>query len=175
MRRIRYSVATSLDGFIADPDGGYDWIVSEPGIDFAAFLDQIDAVFVGRKAFDVAAQSGRGAPVPGKRTYVFSTSLDPAQHPDVTVLGVDWESTVRAIRRESGKDIWLWGGGELFRALLEKDLVDTVEVGIIPVLLGAGIPLLPATRRTISLSLKDIEQFPSGVLLVRYDVVRGAY
>lgn len=170
MRRIRYSVAMSLDGFIADPEGGYDWIIMDPDIDFGALMRQFDTVFVGRKSYDVARASEMGEPAPGLRTYVFSNSLDPEEHPDVTILRDGWDDTVRALRSEPGKDIWLWGGGELFRAFLERGLVDTVEVAVIPVLLGRGIPLLPPTEKTVSLSLREVEQFSTGVLLLRYDV-----
>lgn len=170
MRRIRYSVAMSLDGYIADPDGGYDWIIMDPAIDFAAFMEQIDTVFVGRKSYEAALQSEFGHPAPGMKTYVFSTTLDPADHPDVTILGDDWMDAVAAVKREPGKDIWLWGGGELFRSLLHGNMVDTVEVGIIPVLLGRGIPLLPTTDHRASLELQRLERFPTGVMLVRYGV-----
>jgi len=172
MRRVRYSVAASLDGYIASRSGGYDWIVREPGIDFSAFFRQIDTVLMGRKTFEVAQAQKPAPPMPGA-PYVFSRSLRPQDHPDVTVVGDSAESTVAALREQDGKDIWLMGGGVLFRSLLEAGLVDSLEVGVQPVLLGGGIPLLPPTARTTRLDLVREERFRSGILLLRYDVRPG--
>jgi dihydrofolate reductase len=172
MRRVRYSVAMSLDGFIAGPKGEYGWIVADPAIDFAAFFETIDTVLMGRGTFEVALKQGSGGGMPGKRTYVFSRSLRPEDYPDVTIVADDPASTVAALREEDGKDIWLMGGGVLFRSLLGAGVVDTVEVGIVPVLLGSGIPLLPELSDTVRLELANAETFPSGIVLLKYDVRR---
>ena len=79
---------------------------------------------------------------------------------------------VAALKAEEGKDIWLFGGGVLFRSLLSAGLVDRVEVGIIPVLLGSGIPLLPGADMLTKLELHSEETFTSGIVLLKYDVVR---
>src|SRR5712692_6628735 len=108
MRRVVLSVAVSLDGYIADPQGGYDWIVMDPEIDFDAMFKRYDAVLMGRKSYDAAKQSGYGMPKP--QTYVFSKTLQQADAPDVTVSN-DPQKTVTALKKQKGKDIWLWGGG----------------------------------------------------------------
>lgn len=169
-RRVRYSVAASLDGFIADPDGGYDWIVDEPELDFARFMSDIDTVLMGRASYEVA-MSGPSGWLEKMDTYVFSTTLDPDEHPGVEVVSGDAAGKVRELRdRDREKDIWLFGGGVLFRSLLEAGVVDRVEVGLVPVLLGAGLPLLPETEIRQRLRLHSVEEFPSGILLVKYDV-----
>lgn len=169
---MRYSVAMSLDAFIAGPTGDHDWIVMDPAIDFAAFFDTVDTVIMGRRTFEVVLQQGSAAAMPEKRMYVFSRTLSPEDFPNVTVVADDAVSTVAALRAEDGKDIWLMGGGLLFRGLLEADLVDTVEVGVIPVLLGQGVPLLPAVPKSVRLKLTGTEVFPSGIVLLKYAVLR---
>lgn len=170
-RRVRYSVAASLDGFIADREGGYDWIVEEPGVDFGRFMAGIDGVLMGRTSYELVLEGPSGW-LEEIDVHVFSTTLDPAEHPDVTVVAENAGQVVRELKAREGKDIWLFGGGVLFRSLLEAGVVDRVEVGLVPVLLGAGLPLLPETDVRQKLRLHSVEEFPSGMLLVKYDVER---
>lgn len=171
MRRIRYQVACSLDGFIASPDGSYDWIPADPDIDFPALLEQFDTLLMGRRTYEVL-QAG-GFTYPGQQMVVLSRTLDPRQHPDVTVLAENAVEEVRAMRQGAGKDIWLFGGGEVFRLLLEQGLVDTVEPALVPVLLGSGIRLLPETSVRARLRYRTQTLYPrSGILLLEYDVAR---
>lgn len=171
MRRIRYNVAMSLDGYIAAPDGGYDWIVHEPAIDFAAMFAGFDTLLMGRKTFEATAGHGGGG-MPGMKAYVCSRTLRPEDHPKVQVV-TDAVATAAALRQQEGGDIWLFGGGQLFRSLLEAGLVDEVEVGLIPVLLGQGIPFLPPTPHTARLELRHSHVYPSGIVLLRYAVIHA--
>jgi dihydrofolate reductase len=104
MRRIRYQVACSLDGYIAGPDDGYDWIVHDPDIDFDALADQFDTLLMGRRTFEVVG----GEPFPGMRTVVFSRSLRQADHPGVLVVPERVRETVDDLRSRPGKDTWLF-------------------------------------------------------------------
>jgi dihydrofolate reductase len=142
MRRVRYSVAMSLDGYIAGPKGESDWILMDPDIDFGALTSSFDAILMGRKTYEAARQQGGGPAMPGMREYVLSHTLRQPDCPGVTVSD-NARNTVAKLKAAPGKDIWLFGGGSLFRSLLGMGLVDTVEVAIIPVLLGGGVPLLP--------------------------------
>jgi dihydrofolate reductase len=173
MRRIRYAVAASLDGYIAGPDGEYDWIVIDPEIDFAATEAQFDTYLIGRRTFETMAAGGAGS-APDGEVWVFSRTLRPEDHPGVTVVADGVEERLRALRQRPGKDIWLFGGGELFRTLLELDQVDTVEVAVIPVLLGGGTPLLPApaARRRLSLTSHRVYE-KTGTVLLEYAVRRS--
>lgn len=168
MRRVRYQVACSLDGYIADADGGYDWIVADPDIDFGAIFAEFDTLLMGRRTFEQAPQG-----MAGMNVLVFSRSLRQEDHPDVTIVSDRVRETLDALRREPGKDIWLYGGGELFQSLLELDCVDTVEPAVIPVVLGGGRPFLPspAVQRRLSLTGRRVYE-RSGIVVLQYDVVK---
>lgn len=173
MRRVRYGVAMSLDGYIAGPKGEYDWILMDPDIDFGALMSRFDTFLVGRRTYEVMLAQGEGGRTPGIELVVFSRTLKPADHPGVKVVSRDAGAAVRALKEKPGKEIALFGGGELFRSLLEEGVVDTVEVAVIPVLLGAGIPLLPspAPRATLELSRHRLYE-KTGTMLLEYDVAK---
>ena len=172
-RRLRYGVAMSLDGFIAGPNGEYDWIVMDPAIDFATLFKEFDTAVMGRKTYQVlTAQGGDGA-MPGLEVLVFSRTLPAATHPGVRILNDDPREVVAALKAKPGRDIWLYGGGSLFRTLLDAGLVDTVEVAVVPVLLSAGVPLLPPGATT-KLILADQKTLPaSGIVALAYSVPGG--
>jgi dihydrofolate reductase len=173
-RRLRYGVAVSLDGFIAGPKGEYDWIVMDPAIDFAAMYRDYDTAVMGRKTYDVmAAMGGEQPAMPGIEVVVFSKSLEPVKRPAFRIVPDDPVKVVKALKKKPGKDIWLFGGGALFRTLLDAGLVDTVEIAVNPVLLGEGIPLLPPGSRA-TLTLSDHKVLPkSGIVALAYSVKGG--
>jgi dihydrofolate reductase len=172
-KRLRYQVAVSLDGFIAGPKGDYDWIVMDEAIDFDALYREFDTVVMGRKTFTMmTAQGGTGA-MPGIEVVVFSRTLPPSTKPGVRVTADDPKKVLSALKKKPGRDIWLFGGGELFRSLLKAGVVDTVEVAVMPVLLGEGIPLLPPGAST-KLKLVDQKTLPaSGIVVLSYSVPGG--
>lgn len=169
MRRIRYQVACSLDGYIADPAGKTGWIVDEPTIDFGALFDQFDTLLMGRVTYEGMAKQAEG--FWGKKVLVFSKSLRQEEHPQVTVVSSDTRDAVNQLRSQPGKDIWLFGGGKLFQSLLALGCVDTVEPAIIPVLLGGGHPLLPTPAVMHRLALTSQQVFPSGIVWLEYTVL----
>lgn len=176
MRRLRYSVAATLDGFIADPHGGYDWIVMDESIDFAGMFAEFDTFVMGRKTWDVSAAApdpgDMGDMFAGKEVIVFSRTMKSAR-PGVTVVNTDPVETVRELKQKAGKDIWLFGGGSMFRTLVDADLVDTVEVGLMPVLLSEGVPLLAPGKRVTGMKLDKCETLPkSGIVMLAYSIPR---
>jgi dihydrofolate reductase len=166
MRRIRYSVAASLDGFIAGPNGEFDWIIMDPAIDFDAIYEQFDVVLMGRRSYEVTGGGGFAA---GMKTVVVSRTLRQQDNPGVTVVGDNVRATVTKLRKQPGKDIWLFGGGVLFRSLLEMGLVDTVEIAVMPVMLGTGIPLLPSPGQ-VQLKLTGHKIYKSGIVGLEYEI-----
>ena len=174
MRPVRYNVAASLDGYIAGPNGEYDWIPNDPAVDFEAIFARVDTVLLGRHSYELTRRAG--APWRrGNRVYVFSRTLRPADHPDVTVISDDATAVVSALRHEAGSgEIWLFGGGVLFGTLLAAGQVDRVEVTIVSVLLGGGVPLLPAGMTRAALVLRDSRVYPSGMVGLEYTVPGAA-
>ena len=172
-RRVRYAVAMSLDGFIAGPGGEADWILMDPEIDFNAMYDQFDTIVMGRRSFEVMSGAGGGGSQPGMQVFVVSRTLRQEDHPNVTVVD-DPERLMAELRSKPGKDVWLWGGGSLFRSFAELELVDTVELGVMPVLLGEGVPLLspPAMRVALKLTSHKVHA-RTGTLSLEYAVQYG--
>src|SRR6185503_8291242 len=117
MRRLRYSVAVSMDGLIAGPDGEFDWIIMDPSFDFEGLIKEFDTFLMGRRTFEFTRKGG-GATMGGTRTIVCSKKLRPSDYPKITITD-DAASTVRALKAKKGKDIWLFGGGSIFRSLLD--------------------------------------------------------
>ena len=166
MPRIRYHVAASLDGYIAGRHGEFDWITHDPTIDFAALFAQFDTFLVGRRTFELMLQPDAPPRPAGTRTFVFSRTLpDTVPVPTASLVREVSQATVAPIKEQARKDIWLFGGGELFRSFLDAGLVDTVEVAVIPVLLGGGLQLLPQPARQAKLRLTGHRVYPSGVLI----------
>jgi len=171
MRRIRYQVAASLDGYIADTAGEADWIVRDPDIDFAELFAQFDTFLIGRHTFEKMKNAGN-AGIPGKKIFVFSRTLPQIDYPNVTIIAEKAEEAVGSIKAEPGRDIWLFGGGVLFRSLLAAGLVDTVEIAVIPVLLGEGFPLLPGPEKLTRLKLTHNQVYTkSGIVRLEYAVI----
>lgn len=170
MRKIRYSVAMSLDGYIAGPNGEADWITMDPEIDFTGLFEQFDTFLLGRRTFEAMGSAGQQG-TPGTRTFIFSRTLRQQDYPAVTIIAEKVEETVAALRAESGKDIWLFGGGALFHSLLSAKLVDSVEVAVMPVLLGGGIPLLPPPAKQTKLKLTSHKAYEkTGIVSLEYAI-----
>ncbi len=173
-RRVRYQVAASLDGYIAGPNGEADWIPMDPDIDFGALFAQFDTLLMGRRTFAGLAAQGHAdnGKAFGMTTMVVSGTLDPSAHPGVQIIAGDLPAAIEALKARPGKDIWLFGGGQLFRSLLDLGLVDRVEVAVVPVLLGGGLPLLPTPASMAKLRLTGHRVYErSGIVLLEYDVV----
>lgn len=175
MKRIRYSVAMSLDGYIAGANGEYDWIIMDPDIDFGEIFGQFDTILMGRRTFEPMQNSsdttGLGM-FADMKTFVFSRTLQQSDFPDVTIVSDDLSETARSLKEGSGKDIWLFGGGLLFRSLAAAGLVDAVEVAVFPVLLGGGIPLFPPPATQIKLKLTSQKTYEkTGIVGLEYAVI----
>jgi dihydrofolate reductase len=137
MRKIILSVAVSLDGFIEGPKGEYDWCPPPSKKEMDDFLKNIDIIFMGRKSYEMAGEFM----TPEKLTYVFSNKLKQVRGKNVKLLSSDVTTEVEKIRKQSGKNIWLWGGASLTSWFVNNNLVDEMWLGIVPIVLGKGKPL----------------------------------
>lgn len=177
-RRFLYYVAASADGFIARPDGAVDWLESRPATDygFEGFLGTVDTVVWGRTTFD-----GYGVRPPGlepfgagMRHVVVSHRPPPAgfRDPRATFTADAPEQVAARLREAPGRDIWIMGGAKLARAFLDAGAVDEVIVHVIPVLLGAGIPLFAPGEGDVQLRLVETHPYPDGTVRMHYAVQR---
>ncbi len=171
MRKVTYHVAASLDGYIAGPGGEVDWLFSDQDYGMDAFLADVDAILIGRKTYELMLAHDLDA-YPEAENYVFSRTLSAASYPAVTIVAEDTATFVRGLKRKPGKRIWLVGGGELFRSLLEADVVDEVVVSIHPVLLGRGIALLADHELATRLALVQTAEYETGLVSLHYEIVR---
>ena len=178
MKRIRYGVAMSLDGFIAGPNGEADWIVMDPEVNFAEIWAQFDTLLMGRITYNAAIARLGESSMRGHKVVIVSRTLKPADHPNATIISEVTPAQPQALRAQPDgrpgsfpeKDIWLMGGGKLFHTLLAMHQVDTVEVSIMPVVLGAGIPLLPPPAQSAKLKLTSHKIYRSGIVSLGYEV-----
>src|SRR5688572_25114100 len=174
MRQLRYCFTASLDGYIVVPYRNTDWFSMDPEFDFPALYARYSAIVMGRKAYEVSAGTGgEGDFGPTLPTYVYSRTL-PAGEREGKTFVQDAVAHVRQLK-EAGpeKPLWLWGGGELFRELAAADLVDGLDLGLTPILLGVGIPMLPTPASRLPLRLRAHQVYPkTGTLFLEYDVVR---
>jgi len=161
----------NLDGYIAGPNGEADWIIMDPDIDFGALFDQFNTFLMGRRMFEGVAGTGGGGQ-PGVQTIVFSRTLRQQDYPNLTIVSENPEQALADLRAKPSKNNWLFGGGSVFRSLLEARLVDTVEVSVIPVLLGEGISLLPRepSSERFKLKLASSGTFTTGIVSLAYAV-----
>jgi dihydrofolate reductase len=165
-------VAQSLDGYIAGPNGEYDWIVVDPEIDFEAMYAGFSALVMGRRSYQVYRDTGGGVG-PALPTYVCSRTLPEGERNGITFVR-DAASTVRRLKATDGKPIWLWGGGALSGELADQDLVDGVDVAIVPVVLGGGVPCIAGASRRLSLQLRSHRLYAAtGTVWLEYDVRRA--
>jgi dihydrofolate reductase len=175
MRKVVYSLTNSLDNFIARADGAYDWILMDDEImsEFPKLYASFDTVLIGRKTYD---QTLLQSPETGQetagymdmKTYVFSRAMKESPNVGVEIISDNAGEFVRSLKNESGKDIWLMGGGILAASLLRERLVDEIGVAIQPILLGSGIPLFPDIGLQVDLQLLECKTYKNGIVRLKY-------
>lgn len=170
MRKIQYGVAVSLDGYISGPDGEVDWIRMDPEIDFSAIWAQFDTLLMGRRTYEAAIRRLGRASFTGKDVFVVSRSLEPQDCPGVTVVSEPTRRWIQSLKSQEGKDIWLMGGGSVFRHLLSLGEVDSISVTIIPVLLGEGTPLMQSPYDPTLLVLSAHRVYKTGIISATYEI-----
>ena len=177
MRKVVYSLTNSLDNFIARTDGSADWILMGDEImsEFPKLFARFDTVLIGRKTYDFTLQhasevSQEMSGFMGMKTYVFSRTLKENSDAGVKIISDNAGEFVRSLKNESGKDIWLMGGGILAASLLKERLVDEIGVAIQPILLGSGIPLFPDIGMQVDLQMLECKTYKNGIVGLKYRV-----
>lgn len=168
MRRIVYSVACSLDGYIAREDHSYDWIPQDGDDDLLEFAKTVDTVLIGRKTHDIMVSSGQPA-FPGMANYVFSKNPNRPEYKGVQWVTSDPVAFANDLRGQPGKDLWLMGGSNLARTFFAAGAVNQIKLAIVPVLLGKGIPLFREFDREIKLKLIEHKGYSNGIVLLSYE------
>lgn len=169
---VVYSVASSLDGFIASPDGGVDWLPPfEPGGDdfgLGAFLASVDALVMGRESYEAARRLGPWTFT--QPAMVLTHSLLPDAPPGVEASAARPVEAVAAMAARGYRRVWLFGGGRLAASFLNAGLVTHVDVAVIPVVLGSGVPLAGHLEPRVPLTLDSSRAHAGGVVVLRYRV-----
>ncbi|WP_158748867.1 dihydrofolate reductase family protein [Acidobacterium sp. S8] len=168
MRRVLYSLACSLDGYIARPDHSADWLLDDQDYGLKEFFASVDAALIGRKTHDFMVRHGQSA-MPGMPNYVFSRNPSPPAYEGVHWVNEEPAALVKKLKMQSGKDIWLVGGSYLAQSFFNASLIDEVSLAIMPILLGDGIRLFPKMAAERSLRLIEEKSYSSGVVALRYD------
>jgi dihydrofolate reductase len=173
MRKLVLALAVSLDGLIEGPNGEYDWCFMDQDYGMSEFMSRVDAIFVGRKTYEMslgieADMSG----MPKMDEYVFSNTLDKVKEGSTLITG-DIKTEVEKIKKQHGKDIWLFGGASLTSTLMNLKLIDEVHLGVHPILLGGGKPLLREISERINLKLIDSKTYSTGLVALKYSVMRS--
>jgi len=175
MAKVIVYIAASLDGFIADRDGGVGWLddidPSEADGDFGyvEFYDAVGSLIMGRATYDQVLTFGAW-PYPGRPTYVFASNPPTGNHPNVELVSGDLKGFVDGLKMRSEQNIWLVGGGKLIASFRSQSLIDEYIITIIPVLLGDGIPMFPGNQTPGELRLVDVKWFNSGLAQLKYVV-----
>jgi dihydrofolate reductase len=168
---VIYYVAASLDGYIAPLDRGLSWLApfESPGEDYgyADFYRSIDAVLVGSQTFKQAAQFPQW-PYPDKPCWVFSRQLLHPSLPHVVVTDQSPWEVVAELGRRGCQHAWLVGGGQLAGSFRAQSLITEYIVSVIPVLLGAGVPLFGSPAPAERLRLVASKIYPLGLVQLHY-------
>ena len=177
-RRIILDLAVTLDGFIEGVNGEVDWCIMDPDMGFMDFLNGIDTILYGRKSYDLWGQyipeSGVSDTekeiwklVHSKKKYVFSKTLEKVDGKAILIKD-NLQDEVNKIKKESGGDIWLYGGASIVTTFINLGLIDEYRLSVHPVVLGEGKPLFVNMNQRIDLNLVNIKRFASGVVQLCY-------
>jgi dihydrofolate reductase len=177
-RRIILDLAVSLDGFIEGLNGEVDWCIMDEDMGFNDFLNDVDTILYGRKSYELWGQYTPVNEVSdtereiwelvhSKKKYVFSKTLTKIDNKAI-LINDNIAEEVKELKKEPGKDIWLYGGASLITAFMNLGLVDEYRLSVHPVILGAGKPLFVDIKQRQELKLVDTRRFSSGVVQLCY-------
>jgi Dihydrofolate reductase len=170
MRKVIYGVGISLDGYIARLDGSVDFLFMPKDYSMGPFFKRIDVAAMGRKTYEAGLKmSGGKFSSFGLKCFVFSRSQEAGEREGVTFVEGAPAEWLALERKKKGKDIWMMGGGELARAFLRDDLIDELYLGVVPTLIGQGIPAFPNGFPQREFALAENKSFSKGLIALRYE------
>ncbi|WP_299285411.1 dihydrofolate reductase family protein [uncultured Mucilaginibacter sp.] len=168
MRKITLNIATTLDGYIEGPNGEIDWCLNDQDYGLTEFSEDTDALFMGRKSYELIAQAGLGF-FENHDIYVFSDTLVPEEQLGVKVIRKsDFVAFVKKFREQEGKNVWFFGGANLLASFMAENLVDEFLISVHPLILGGGKPLFQSGKDKIDLMLINHKSYSSGLVQLRY-------
>lgn len=173
MRKLKYHVAVTVDGFICHKDHTVDGFIGEGdhATDYLASLkSDYDTVLMGRRTYEFGFQFGVTNPYPWLKQYVLSRSMTQSPDPAVELVGENVIDFVQELKQGAGKDIYLCGGGELAATLAQAHLIDELLLKLNPVLFGEGVSLFASVINQTALTLLNSKVYDNGVLLLHYQV-----
>lgn len=177
--RTQYYAAASLDGYIADGDGRLDWLFQFDDAEgvkehYGRFMSQVGALVMGARTYDFVLAQGGAWPYASLPTWVFTHRERPVPPgADVRFTSDDVRAVhARMVEEARGRNLWMVGGGHLAAQFLAHGLLDELHLGIAPVFLGGGAPVLPASVRA-PLVLAGVKHFGKGFVELRYEFRKG--
>ena len=181
-RKVTCYIATSADGYIARPDGTFDWLTKPRGsasgpndYGYKEFVATIDTVIWGRTTWDqVQTFEDAGEFGGGMTNYVFTSRPRAESTPTVVFLNEPVKPFMERLRAEPGKDIWMMGGGKVIASFLDEGEIDEFIIHVMPVFIGAGIPLIAPLRRDVEMRLIATKSYQNLVVMHHYAVERSA-
>lgn len=179
MKKVILDLAVSLDGFIEGPNGEIDWCIMDDDMDFDGFISSIDTIFYGRVSYDTwgnyqpdinasITEQMLWKEVHSKEKFVFSSQN--RQDERATFIKSDIANKVTEIKKQGGRDIWLYGGASLIKTFVNLGLIDLFRISVHPIALGSGKPLFENLKERIELRLIKTNIFKSGVVQLIYEL-----
>lgn len=164
---IRLYYAVSIDGFIADSEGGVGWLdpFNDQDCGYESFVTDSDSVVFGRRTYQ--QQLGLGTwPFAGKRAFVLSSG---AINDANVEAARDVDTILDGLQKSGAANTWIVGGAQAMSAFLARSAVDRIDHHVIPVVLGSGVPLFSGLRSLLSWQLPESRTFPNAVVHLRYE------
>lgn len=173
MRKLKYHVACTVDGFIAHKDHTIEGFIPE-GDHVTDYLESLkndyDIALMGRRTYEFGFQFGVTNPYPWMKQYVLSRTMETSPDPNVELVSNNIIEFVRELKNGTGKDIYLCGGSDLATTLFTENLIDEIILKVNPVVFGSGIPLFSEAIKQTDLALTDSKIYNTGVILLTYRV-----
>ena len=177
MKKIILYIAASIDGYIADTEGTTEWleefpITEEMNYGYNDFIASVDTILMGGRSYREVLNMEAIEHYKNHQIYVITRGWTEKATDNVDFITDNVIDRIRQLRNGEGKNIWLFGGGELTSMLLAADLVDEMQICYIPVVLGKGIPLFPGQPKGSDWELINSKSYKSGTLIVEYRKIK---